>query len=210
MNDNQLHINRQWANGERKAGRTLMSSQARLIIIGGFAGSGKSTLARNIGRTLALPVFEIDSIARSIQESRDFHDKSGNAYGIAFDLFFDFARHHLANQNSLILDQNMGHPLTWRNVDKLRATLPSADVIIFLLDCPYELCVARVDARTEHPTLDKVTAANLHEHKHKWDYLNEQELREAMRIDATRPQDVVFNEVMTYLQPLYPVNEPAR
>lgn len=65
-----------------------MSLQPQLIIIGGFAGSGKSTLAKKLGSIFSIPVFEIDQLARSIKESRDFHGRSSEAYGIAFDLFF--------------------------------------------------------------------------------------------------------------------------
>jgi thymidylate kinase len=176
-----------------------MSSHSRLIIIGGFAGSGKSTLAKNIGRVFAIPVFEIDQIARSIKDSKDFHGNNSEAYGIAFDLFFSFAQSHLQNQGSLILDQNMGHPLTWNNVEELRISLSNIEVVIFLLDCPYELCLSRVASRSEHPNLHEVTIENLKDHKHKWDYLNENELPSALRIDATRSPDIVFNEVMSHL-----------
>lgn len=125
-----------------------MPLQPQLIVVGGFAGSGKSTLAKKLGNRLAIPVFEIDQLARSIRDSKDFHGKSGEAYGIVFDLFFAFARTHLQNGGSLILDQNMGHAITWANVRQLRDTLNKVDVKIFILDCPYELCLARELARS--------------------------------------------------------------
>jgi adenylate kinase family enzyme len=64
-----------------------MRSPASLIVIGGFAGSGKSTLAKKLGNAFSIPVFEIDHLARSIKDSSDFHGKSSEAYGIAFDFF---------------------------------------------------------------------------------------------------------------------------
>lgn len=176
-----------------------MSIKAQLIIIGGFAGSGKSTLAKRVGKTLSIPVFEIDQIARSINDSRDFHGTGQESYGITFDLFFAFAENHLKNQSSLILDQNMGHELTWKNVEKLRNSLNDIETVIFLLDCPYELCLKRVHSRSEHPNLNQITADDLHQHKFKWDYLNENAFPEAVRIDATRPQNVVFDKVMLHL-----------
>lgn len=177
-----------------------MSSQPQLIIIGGFAGSGKSTLAKKLGNIFLMPVFEIDHLARSIKESKDFHGKNNEAYGIAFDLFFSFARSHLQNGCSLILDQNMGRAMTWENVRKLRDSLSNVAINIFVLECPYELCVTRFAARREHPNLE-VTAEDLGKHKYKWDYLNENELADAIRIDATGTPDDVLKAVLVYLKP---------
>lgn len=177
-----------------------MSKSSRLIVIGGFAGSGKSTLARSLSQALSYPVFEIDHLARSIQDSKDFHGQSHEAYGISFDLFFSFAKNQLDNGCSMILDQNMGHSLTWRNIHQLKSSLKQSNVLIFLLDCPYELCLSRFAARTEHPNLDDVTVDDMPDHKHKWDYLNDNELPEAIRIDATQSANAVLNDVMMYLQ----------
>jgi adenylate kinase family enzyme len=169
-----------------------------MIVIGGFAGSGKSTLAKKLGNILSIPVFEIDHLARSIRESKDFHGENSEAYGITFDLFFSFARSHLKNGCSLILDQNMGHAMTWEAVRKLRDSLSNIEVKIFVLECPYELCVTRFALRTEHPNLKEVTVEDLADHKYKWDYLNENELPDAIRIDATREPDDVLKEVLIY------------
>lgn len=176
-----------------------MPLQTQMIVIGGFAGSGKSTLAKKLGNIFAIPVFEIDQVARSIRDSKDFHGKGSEAYGIAFDLFFSFARTHLQNGCSLILDQNMGHAITWANVRRLRDSLNNVEVKIFILDCPYELCVARFASRTAHPNLHEVTIANLATHKFKWDYLKEQALPDAIRIDATKEPNEVLDAVLAYL-----------
>ena len=187
-----------------------MSSQPQMIVIGGFAGSGKSTLAKKLGNILSIPVFEIDHLARSIKESKDFYGGSGQAYGVAFDLFFSFTRSHLQNGCSLILDQNMGHAMTWENVRKFRDSLSNAEVKIFVLECPYELCVTRFASRTEHPNLKEVTIEDLDDHKYKWDYLNENELPDAIRVDATREPDDMLKEVLGYLKPqVFAVEEPA-
>lgn len=177
-----------------------MRSPASMIVIGGFAGSGKSTLAKKLGNVFSIPVFEIDHRARSIKDSSDFHGESSEAYGIAFDLFFAFAHSQLDNGSSLILDQNMGHAVTWDNLRKLRDPLRNVEFKIFLLECPYELCVSRFISRTEHPNLHEVTIENLANHKYKWDYLHETELPDAIRIDATREPQLVFDEVFGYLQ----------
>ena len=187
-----------------------MSSQPQMIVIGGFAGSGKSTLAKKLGNILSIPVFEIDHLARSIKESKDFRGGSRESYGIAFDLFFSLARSHLQNGCGLILDQNMGHAMTWENVRKFRDSLGNGEVMIFVLECPYELCLTRFASRVEHPNLKEVTIEDLDDHKHKWDYLNENELPDAIRIDATREPKDVFNEVLGCLAPpVFAVEEPA-
>lgn len=173
----------------------------QLIAIGGFAGAGKSTLARSLGRHLQTPVFEIDQIAKSIQNSATFKGSAQDAYGVAFDLFFDFAVMHLRNGGSLIFDQNLGHERTWQNLEKLRAELAdTADIKIFILECPYEVCLERFAARTEHPNIDDVTLADLADHKFKWDYLNENELPQAIRIDATSSSSAVFDQVRSHLE----------
>lgn len=171
-------------------------SHPYLIVIGGFAGAGKSTLARRLGRTLALPYYEIDLVARAIADSPDF--QGTNSKGVAFDLFWVFARTHLENGNSLIFDQNMGQSWQWNQIKHLCALVPNATLITFILDCPYDLCIERFEARTEHPDLGDV---DIHDHKYKWDYLNDNEFTDAIRIDATRSQDEVFAEVVTHLRP---------
>lgn len=175
-----------------------MTSSPCLIVIGGFAGAGKSTLARRLGRVLTVPFYEIDLVARTIADSRDF--QGTNAKGVAFDLFWMFAQTCLENGISLIFDQNMGQSRHWEKLVDICASVPDARMLTFILDCPYELCVARFEARTEHPDLGYV---EIHDHKYKWDYLDENEFPGAIRIDATRSPDEVFADVMTHLAPLF-------
>jgi len=167
-----------------------------LIVIGGFAGAGKSTLARRLGETLSLPVFEIDQIARDLHDSKDFHGTRKEAQGISFDFFYSFAKQCLQNRVSLILDQNMGHSITWQNVAKLSKQVEDIEVKILILDCPYEVCVQRFYNRENHPHQGNV---NIHEHKYKWDYLNENDFAGVLRIDATKPVEEVFREALSLL-----------
>ena len=176
-----------------------MPSRPRLIVIGGFAGAGKSILARQIGRRLSIPVFEIDFLARSINESPDFHGKGSEHYGVAFDLFFSLSRRFLEGGCDVILDQNMGRAITWKNIEELRTTVGDVDVKIFLLDCPFEICLERVEFRRDHPNYSEITIEELRDHKYKWDFLNENKLPNAIRIDATKPQGVVLKEVLGHL-----------
>ena len=169
-----------------------------LIVIGGFAGAGKSTLARRLGRELAVPFYEIDLVARAIANSRDF--QGTNAKGVAFDLFWTIAQTYLENGNSLIFDQNMGRPRHWEKLKHICASVSGVRLMTFILDCPYDLCVERFEARTEHPDLGYV---EIHDHKFKWDYLNDNEFPDAIRIDASRSQDEVFADVLAYLAPLF-------
>ena len=174
-----------------------MSFTPRLIVVGGFAATGKSTLARSIGQALALPVYEIDLVAHAIANSTDFH--GDNPKGVAYDLFWVFAREHLENGNSLIFDQNMGRAHQWNRIERLRTVVDGVEVVTFILDCPYDLCVERFNARKEHPDLGEVV---LEDHKYKWDYLNDNEVPGAIRIDARRSEKEVFAEVMGHLDRL--------
>jgi len=171
-----------------------MATHPCLIVIGGFAGVGKSTLVRRLGQTLSLPFYEIDLVARAIADSRDF--QGTNSKGVAFDLFWVLARTYLENGNSLIFDQNMGRPWQWQKLQEICDSVPHARMVTFILDCPYELCVMRFAARTEHPDLGQI---DIHAHKYKWDYLNNNEFPAAIRIDATRSQDAVWADVVTHL-----------
>ena len=178
----------------------MKRSTPQLIAIGGFAGVGKSTLAKNLGNHLQIPVFEVDQIAKSIQQSATFTGSTQDAYGVAFDLFFDWAERHLKNGGSLIFDQNLGHKRTWQNLENFRSQLNGvAEVKIFILDCPFEVCLERFKKRTEHPNIDDVTLDDLADHKFKWDYLRDNDLPQAIRIDATQTSQNVFKEIMEYL-----------
>ena len=172
---------------------------ATLIVIGGFAGAGKSTLARSLGKKLSIPVFEKDQIAKNLDNLEDFQKTGLKAFGVAFDFFFAFAEAHLRNGGSLIFDQNMGRERTWKGLEKLKSKLPAhIEIKIFILECPWELCLARFAARTEHPNLDELTLADLEDHKFKWEYLNNNELPQAIRIDGSQTSDKVLNDVMAY------------
>lgn len=175
----------------------IESSNPRLIVIGGFAGAGKSTLGRSLGKALALPIYELDLVGHAIAESSDFHGAKREAKGVAYDLFWSFSRAHLENGNSLIFDQNMGQAHQWEKLREICASVAGAELIIFLLDCPYELCIERFEARTEHPELDSSAHVNIHDHKFKWDYLHDNEFPGAIRIDATRTQEEVFADVIS-------------
>ena len=170
-----------------------------LIAIGGFAGAGKSTLARNVGQALALPVYEIDQVSRFVSDSPFFSDTEPK--GVAFDVIYGLAQTHLENGCSLIFDQNLGREATWNHLERVRASV-GAKLVVIILDCPYELCVERAMARTSHPDFGDI---NIHEHKYKWDYLNDNEFPDAIRIDAARSEREVFDEAMSHLRPLVSV-----
>ena len=176
--------------------KDICKTPPRLIVVGGFAGAGKSTLARRLSNAMSVPVFEIDSIGRTIRNSENYHGTSREAQGIAFDFFYSFAKQCLQNRVSLILDQNMGHPITWQNVAKLGDQVGDVEVKILILNCPYEVCVHRFRQRDEHPHLNEV---NIHEHRYKWDYLNDNKFDGALRIDATKSEEEVFKEAISFL-----------
>ena len=124
---------------------------ARLIVIGGFAGAGKSTLARSLGQALGLPFYEIDLVGKAIAGSKYF--KGENPKGVAYDVFWAYARNQLENGCSLIFDQNMGQVWQWTKIKEICDSIAGVEQLTFILDCPYELCVERANARTNHPGL---------------------------------------------------------
>lgn len=180
----------------------IVSSVPRLIVIGGFAGAGKSTLGRSLSRALALPVYEIDLVAHAINNSQDFQGTKKEAKGVAFDLFWSFSRAHLENGNSLIFDQNMGQPWQWGKLKEVCSSVPGTELVTFILDCPYDLCIERFEARAEHPDLDEFAYIDIHDHRFKWDYLNDNEFPDAIRIDATRTQEEVLADVVAHMDQL--------
>lgn len=94
---------------------------------------------------MALPFYEIDLIGRTIADSQDF--QGTNPKGIAFDVFWVFARTHLENGNSIIFD--MGRPSQWKKLKEVCDLVPNARLVTFILDCPVEVCVERFNNRTD-------------------------------------------------------------
>lgn len=175
----------------------LFMTFTKLIVIGGFAGAGKSTLSRKLSRELSIPAFEIDHMHYAIRNSEGFQDCTLNSSSIAFDLFYSIAERLLQDGCSLILDQNMGRKITWNHVERLASNIANVELQVFILECPFDLCVSRVELRTEHPNLFEVTANDLHDHKFKWDFLKENNFQQAIRIDATRSQEEVYQDVLS-------------
>ncbi len=93
----------------------------------------------------------------------------------------------------------MGHAITWTNIEKVRRDVDGTEVKIFLLDCPFEVCLERAGARLHHPNITEMSDETLRDHKYKWDFLDENDFPNAIRIDATKPQGVVLREVLGYL-----------
>lgn len=172
-----------------------------LIVIGGFAGAGKSTLARSLGEKFSIPVFEKDQVAKNLRKIETFRQTGLQADGITFDFFFAFAKAHLNHGGSLIFDQNMGREFTWRTLERLKSELPDHVTIkIFILDCSWELCLSRFAGRTEHPNVGEITLADLEDHKFKWEFLNENELPQAIRVDGSQLAEKVLQDVLTYFE----------
>lgn len=119
-----------------------MTKPVQLIVIGGFAGSGKSTLSSRLGRTVGMPVIDLDIIVHALQKSKDFNGGPG--------AFFD-------------------------------------------------VCVSRVADRVVPHDRVAVTAEELEEHRFKWEYITNAEIPDAIRIDATKSPESVFQEVVRSL-----------
>jgi thymidylate kinase len=172
---------------------------AYFIVIGGFAGAGKSTLARKLGQTFSLPYYDTDLVSKAIADSSEF--EGGSPAGVAFDVVWMLAEAYLRNECSLIFDQNMGRPWQWRRIREICEKVPGATQVTFILDCPFEVCIERCETRTGHPEIGSV---DFRAHKFKWDYLRDNELPEAIRVDASRPADVVYHEVAAHLITRFP------
>lgn len=172
-----------------------MTEPVRLIVIGGFAGSGKSTLSLRLGRTLDLPVVDLDVIAHALQKSGDFSGGPGAFFDLAYALIENFLR----NGTSLIFEQNLGREQTWRRLKQICDTIEGVEFICLILDCPYEVCASRVASRMVPQHRVAVSAEELEMHKFKWEYLTNADIPGAVRIDGTKSPEAIFHEVIQLL-----------
>ncbi len=175
----------------------------RLIVLGGFAGSGKSTLGRSLSADLSVPAYDVDLVAAGIERAEDFHGTRLEAKGIAFALLWRLCKEHLRAGLSVVFDQNMGQPWQWGKLREVVASVPGAELNVFLLECPYQLCVDRAMARTDHPDQEAWATLYLGDHMLKWVYLFDNEFPEAIRVDATRDAKIVHAEVAALIRRLW-------
>jgi predicted kinase len=174
----------------------MLTKPTRLIVIGGFAGSGKSTLSSRLGRSLCLPVIDLDVIAHALQTSKDFSGGPGAFFDLAYALIEDLLR----SGTSLIFQQNLGREQTWRRLKHISDTIGNVEFICLILDCPYDICASRVADRVVPHDRVSVTAAELEKHRFKWEYLTNAKIPDAVRLDATQHPDAIFEEVVRRLR----------
>jgi len=102
-----------------------------LVIVGGAPATGKTTLAREIGRSLALPVFTKDDIKEALAApfetgDRDWSRKLGVA---AYSVLFTVAERVLAGGQGLVLESNFRCGISDQPLRTLAALAPTVVIV---------------------------------------------------------------------------------
>lgn len=164
--------------------------RSHLVIVGGFAGSGKSMISRRLSAKYRVAVFDSDTFGNAAAAALNAqHQMDGHAVG--YPVLFGVLQENLELGLSAILDSNMGTSLSWQRIDKLRASLPRLRCLPVVLECPYEVCRARVEQRNQ----ERSGKDTLSRHRHKYEFLSSLNYEGLIRINSNRNVDEVFEEV---------------
>jgi len=179
--------------------KIMIGQKQALIAIGGFPGSGKSVLAKYLSTEFSIPRLGSDTFGRGIKNSGGVMNGEIDAYWIAYDLIFDLCEEFLQSGLSVILDLNMGRAFHWDFLDEIIQKHPHVIFLPFILRCPRQLCMERVQRRHEkkpdyyEPPGQFTSEENLSSIE---DFLNKLNRRDIHFIDATKKQLAVQEEVM--------------
>ena len=170
-----------------------------LISITGFAATGKSTVSAMLSRHYRIPRLEVDSLRDVIRESEEFPGDDGNSTGLTKQVIFALAHSFLLCEVSVILDTHMWRMRGWNRLDRLIAEGGNVSAHKFILYCPYEVCVERVEARRHQEPGHVLGKHNLEDHRFKWESLYALDVPDAITIDATRSPAEVFQDIVQRL-----------
>lgn len=171
-----------------------------LIALGGFAGTGKTTIARRLSADLGFPRLGSDDLGRMIGASEGIRDASAvDAYWIAYDVLFSLCEEFLRAGVSTIVDITLGWAFQWQRLEAIRERHPEVLFQPIILRCPLDVCLDRIRQRHEaapvhhsppelFTTRPKILAV--------WDFLEHLSRPEVRFVDAARPFDAVYAEVI--------------
>jgi predicted kinase len=172
-----------------------------LIIIGGFAGTGKTAISKRLSAELLIPRLGSDTLGRTIKQSMRT-DSQVNAYWIAYEVLFRLCAEFIQAGVSTVLDLTMGWEFQWQHVNSITRQYPKVLFLPVILRCPYEECIERVRQRYEaNPEYYDPPEVYMTEPKniHIWEYLAKLDRPSVHFVDASPPQDEVYEQVREYV-----------
>lgn len=176
-----------------------------LIAIGGFPGSGKTTIGERLARDLCLARLSSDVFGKSIRESLGGAVPGDLAFRAGYDLMFKLCADLLRGGVSVLIDCSLGWEFQWHALDGIREASTSAVWIPIILRCSREVCLERLQHRHFEEPSTHLPAATFIERNRQldglWRYLDALDRPDAHSIDGSQPLDVVYEAVLSYLQP---------
>ena|SRR5690349_11902705 len=170
-----------------------------LIIIGGFAGAGKTTAAKKLSALNNLPLVSTDELNDELRKILQCDFKTASPH--AHDLAWAIVQKYLENGTSVILDTNMCHDRTWKNVDDLTRRMPDIDVLPIILQCSLETHRQRIEERGRTNALHlNLGGDDFEDIIHKYEYIESLKREDLIRINAEASVDEVYRNIVSYLE----------
>ncbi len=159
---------------------------ARVAAILGLPGAGKTALAQALAQQLHWPVVDRDAFPRA-----RFTDAEKAA---AIDAAFAQVAMLLSRGQSCIVDGMTFADAGQRERLRALAHQAGATAVLFWLDCPVEVAIARVQAQKDHPAADR-DADLVRDVARRFALPDE----DVVRLDGRRPTQDLLQEVVKRL-----------
>ena len=171
--------------------------ESTLIVIGGPPGSGKTTAARRLSSELGTPLLGSDVVGRIIRSSEILPpEHREDAYRIAYEVVFGLCEHYLGLGLSVILDINMAWEYQWDRLDEIAHGHPNTPVLRFVLRCPKDVCLERIQLRLQtEPTRSGIAFFVDPVRAWVWEFFERLERSDASFVDAQGPEEAVYEEI---------------